>query len=128
MVLSINSMKPIILVINGFHKVRSFPFTLSVTIYWKEPLYFFDEFSATVSSFCSLCHRIFIWPPFWSYTCWLNCDNPRNLEKSIKTSRLFVAPGELAGLLHIWVNISKVYGFLFFVTRITVAICVGCLL
>ena len=84
MVLSINSMKPI----NGFHKVRSFPFTLSVTIYWKEPLYFFDEFSATVSSFCSLCHRTFIWPPFWSYTCWLNCDNPRNLEKSIKTSTL----------------------------------------
>ena len=56
MVLCINSMKPIVLAFNGFHRVRSFSFALSDTMYWKKPLYFLDEVSVTVSSMFS--HRL----------------------------------------------------------------------
>ena len=55
MVLCINLMKPIILVFNGFHRVRSFSFTSSDTMYWKKPLYFLDEVSVTASPMFSLC-------------------------------------------------------------------------
>ena len=48
-------MKPIILVFNGFHRVRSFSFTSSDTMYWKKPLYFLDEVSVTASPMFSLC-------------------------------------------------------------------------